>query len=248
MIQLKNPDQIKIMKEAGRITGEALLVARDHVRPGISTYELDRYVREHIEKAGAKPSFLGYGGFPASACISINDEVIHGIPSKNRKIKEGDIVSLDGGIVLDGFFSDCAKTIPIGKVSKEAENLMEITKRALDAGIDACKFGSRIHDISRAVSGVINKKYGIVTEYCGHGVGLAVHEDPNVPNDLVGGPNPRLQEGMVLAIEPMINLGTGDVELLDDEWTVVTADGKLSSHQEHTVVIFRDHTEILTII
>jgi methionyl aminopeptidase len=181
-------------------------------------------------------------------CISVNNEVIHGIPSKNRKIKEGDIVSLDGGIVLDGFFSDCAKTIPIGNVSKEAQDLMEITKRALDAGIEACKFGSRIHDISRAVSGVINKKYGIVTDYCGHGVGLAVHEDPAVPNDLVGGSNPRLQEGMVLAIEPMINLGTGDVEVLDDDWTVVTCDGKISSHQEHTVVVFRDHTEILTII
>ena len=178
----------------------------------------------------------------ASRCIGCkNAKCVQGcpvsinIPGFIGKIKEGDIVSLDGGIVLDGFFSDCAKTIPIGKVSKEAEDLMEITKRALDAGIEACKFGSRIHDISRAVSGVINKKYGIVTDYCGHGVGLSVHEDPSVPNDVVGGANPRLQEGMVLAIEPMINLGTGDVELLDDDWTVVTCDGKISSHQEHTV-------------
>ena len=163
-------------------------------------------------------------------------------------LSDEDASEEDGGIVLDGFFSDCAKTIPIGKVSKEAEDLMEITKRALDAGIEACTFGNRIHDISRAVSGVINKKYGIVTDYCGHGVGLSVHEDPSVPNDLVGGANPRLQEGMVLAIEPMINLGTGDVELLDDDWTVVTCDGKISSHQEHTVVVFKDHTEILTII
>ena len=247
MIRLKNEKQIDGIRKSCKLLAHMFEEIIPKIEPGMTTKDIDDLAVKFIKSNGGKPAWYTVD-FPGALCISVNNEVIHGIPSKNRKIKEGDIVSLDGGIVLDGFFSDCAKTIPIGKVSKEAEDLMEITKRALDAGIEACKFGSRIHDISRAVSGVINKKYGIVTDYCGHGVGLSVHEDPSVPNDVVGGANPRLQEGMVLAIEPMINLGTGDVELLDDDWTVVTCDGKISSHQEHTVAIFRDHTEILTII
>ena len=241
MIQLKNPDQIKIMKEAGRITGEALLVARDHVRPGISTYELDRLVRESIEKAGAKPSFLGYGGFPGSACVSINDEVIHGIPSKKRFLEEGDIVKVDVGAFYKGFHGDSARTIPVGRVSDEAQKLIEVTRASFFAGVDQLKIGNRLGDVGAAIDGlVVANGFSTVKRYIGHGIGHELHESPDVPNYGTPGRGTRLCAGLVIAIEPMVNIGTETVRELSDGWTVKTADGSLSAHYENTVALTSD--------
>ena len=241
MIQLKNGEQIKIMKEAGRITGEALLVARDHVRPGISTYELDRLVREHIEKAGAKPSFLGYGGFPGSACISVNDEVIHGIPSKKRFLEEGDLVKVDVGAFYKGFHGDSARTIPVGRVSDEAMKLIEVTRASFFAGIDRLKVGNRLGDVGAAIDGlVVANGFSTVKRYIGHGIGHELHESPDVPNYGTPGRGTRLCAGLVIAIEPMVNIGTETVRELSDGWTVKTADGSLSAHYENTVALTSD--------
>jgi methionyl aminopeptidase len=249
MIQLKNPDQIKIMKEAGRITGEALLVARDHVRPGISTYELDRLVREHIEKAGAKPSFLGYGGFPGSACISINDEVIHGIPSKKRFLEEGDIVKIDVGAFYKGFHGDSARTIPVGRVSDEALKLIEVTRASFFAGIEQLKVGNRLGDVGAAIDSlVVANGFSTVKRYIGHGIGHELHESPDVPNYGTPGRGTRLCAGLVIAIEPMVNIGTETVRELSDGWTVKTADGSLSAHYENTVALTGDGIINLTLI
>lgn len=247
MIQLKNGDQIRIMKEAGRITGEALLVARDHVRPGVSTYELDRLVREHIEKSGAKPSFLGYGGFPASACISINDEVIHGIPSKKRFLEEGDIVKIDVGAFYKGFHGDSARTIPVGKVSDEALKLIQVTRDSFFAGIAALKAGNRLGDIGHAIDElVVSNGFSTVKRYIGHGVGQALHESPDVPNYGTPGRGTRLCAGMTLAIEPMVNIGGEAVREMPDGWTVKTADGSLSAHYENSVALTQDGVINLT--
>ena len=241
MIQLKNPDQIKIMKEAGRITGEALLVARDHVRPGISTYDLDRLVRESIEKAGAKPSFLGYGGFPGSACISINDEVIHGIPSKKRFLEEGDIVKIDVGAFYKGFHGDSARTIAVGRVSDEAQRLIEVTRASFFAGIDQLKVGNRLGDVGAAIDSlVVANGFSTVKRYIGHGIGRELHESPDVPNYGTPGRGTRLCAGLVIAIEPMVNIGTETVREMSDGWTVKTADGSLSAHYENTVALTGD--------
>ena len=249
MIQLKNPDQIKIMKEAGRITGEALLVARDHVRPGISTYELDRLVRESIEKAGAKPSFLGYGGFPGSACISINDEVIHGIPSKKRFLEEGDVVKIDVGAFYKGFHGDSARTIPVGRVSDEALKLIEVTRASFFAGIEQLKVGNRLGDVGAAIDGlVVSNGFSTVKRYIGHGIGHELHESPDVPNYGTPGRGTRLCAGLVIAIEPMVNVGTETVRELSDGWTVKTADGSLSAHYENTVALTGDGIINLTLI
>ena len=249
MIQLKNPDQIKIMKEAGRITGEALLVARDHVRPGISTYELDRLVREHIEKAGAKPSFLGYGGFPGSACISINDEVIHGIPSKKRFLEEGDIVKIDVGAFYKGFHGDSARTIAVGRVSDEAQRLIEVTRASFFAGIDQLKVGNRLGDVGAAIDSlVVANGFSTVKRYIGHGIGRELHESPDVPNYGTPGRGTRLCAGLVIAIEPMVNIGTETVREMNDGWTVKTADGSLSAHYENTVALTGDGIINLTLI
>ena len=247
MIQLKNGDQIRIMKEAGRITGEALLVARDHVRPGISTYELDRLVREHIEKSGAKPSFLGYGGFPASACISINDEVIHGIPSKKRFLEEGDIVKIDVGAFYKGFHGDSARTIPVGKVSDQAMKLIQVTRDSFFVGLDALKVGNRLGDLGHAIDSlVVSHGFSTVKRYIGHGVGQALHESPDVPNYGTPGRGTRLCIGMTLAIEPMVNIGGETVRELSDGWTVKTADGSLSAHYENSVALTQDGVINLT--
>ena len=249
MIQLKNPDQIKIMREAGRITGEALLVARDHVRPGISTYELDRLVRESIEKAGAKPSFLGYGGFPASACISLNDEVIHGIPSKKRFLEEGDIVKVDVGAFYKGFHGDSARTIPVGRVSDEAMKLIEVTRASFFAGVDQLKIGNRLGDVGAAIDSlVVSNGFSTVKRYIGHGIGHELHESPDVPNYGTPGRGTRLCAGLVIAIEPMVNVGTETVRELSDGWTVKTADGALSAHYENTVALTSDGVINLTLI
>ena len=249
MIQLKNAEQIKIMKEAGRITGEALLAARDHVRPGISTYELDRIVRESIEKAGAKPSFLGYGGFPGSACVSINDEVIHGIPSKKRFLEEGDIVTIDVGAYYKGFHGDAARTIPVGKVSDEAMRLIEVTRESFFCGIDQLKVGNRLGDVGSAIDALVEKNgYSTVKRYVGHGIGHDLHESPDVPNYGTAGRGTRLCAGMTLAIEPMVNIGSEDVRVLGDGWTVKTVDGALSAHYENTVALTSDGVLNLTML
>ena len=249
MIQLKNPDQIKIMKEAGRITGEALLVARDHVRPGISTYELDRIVRESIEKAGAKPSFLGYGGFPGSACISINDEVIHGIPSKKRFLEEGDVVKIDVGAFYKGFHGDSARTIAVGRVSDEAAKLIEVTRASFFAGSEQLKVGNRLGDVGAAIDGlVVANGFSTVKRYIGHGIGRELHESPDVPNYGTPGRGTRLCAGLVIAIEPMVNIGTETVREMSDGWTVKTADGSLSAHYENTVALTGDGIINLTLI
>lgn len=249
MIQLKNGDQIKIMKEAGRITGEALLIARDHIRPGISTYELDRLVRQHIEKSGAKPSFLGYAGFPGSACISINDEVIHGIPSKRRFLEEGDIVKVDVGAYYRGFHGDAARTIPVGRVSDEAERLIKITRKSFFAGLDQLKVGNRIGDVGAAIDAVVVAHgYSTVKRYIGHGVGHELHESPDVPNYGTPGRGTRLCAGMTLAIEPMVNIGSESVRELNDGWTVKTADGSLSAHYENSVALTGDGIINLTML
>lgn len=248
MIYLKNPEQIKKMQVAGRITGEALLLAGEAVREGISTAALDKIIREHIEKSGAKPSFLGYGGFPASACISINDEVIHGIPSNKRILKEGDIVKIDVGAYIGGFHGDSARTFAVGKISNEAQRLIDATRESFFKAVEAIeKPGARIGDIGSAVDGhVSNFGYSVVRKYVGHGVGRDLHEDPSVPNYGTAGRGQRICEGMVIAIEPMVNEGVGAVRELSDGWTVLTADGKLSSHYEHTVAITENGPLLLT--
>ena len=247
MIQIKNKDQIAIMKEAGRITGEALLVAREHVREGVSTYELDRRIREHIERSGAKPSFLGYAGFPGSACISINDEVIHGIPSKNRILCEGDIVKIDVGAFYRGFHGDSARTIPVGKVSDEALRLIEATEKSFWAGIAMAQSGNRIGDIGNAIESCVREYgYNVVKRYIGHGVGHELHESPDVPNYGTAGRGVRLCNGMTLAVEPMVNIGTSDVKDMSDGWTVKTADGSLSAHYENTIAITAEGVLVLT--
>ena len=247
MIQLKNPQQIKEMKEAGRITGEALLVARESIREGISTYELDRIIRNHIEKSGAKPSFLGYGGFPGSACISINDEVIHGIPSKKRILREGDIVKVDVGAFYKGFHGDAARTIPVGKVSEDAEKLIRVTRESFFAGVEKFTVGNRLGDIGHAIdSHVTANGFSTVKRYIGHGIGHDLHESPDVPNYGTEGRGTRLCAGLVLAIEPMVNIGGEGVKELSDGWTVKTADGTLSAHYENTVALTSEGIIIMT--
>lgn len=247
MIQIKNKDQIAIMKEAGRITGEALLVARENVREGISTYELDRLIREHIERSGAKPSFLGYAGFPGSACISINDEVIHGIPSKKRVLVEGDIVKIDVGAFYKGFHGDSARTIPVGKVSDEAKRLIEATEKSFWTGIAKAQSGNRIGDIGNAIESCVREYgYNVVKRYIGHGVGHELHESPDVPNFGTAGRGVRLCNGMTLAVEPMVNVGGSDVIELADGWTVKTADKSLSAHYENSIAITAEGVLVLT--
>ena len=250
MIRIKNERQITGIRESCRMLSSMYRELIPLVKPGVETIELDRWVYGWIKKAGGTPAFLGVHDrgqppYPASICISINNEVIHGIPSK-RKIKNGDLVSLDCGISLGGYISDQAVTLEAGTVSPAAHRLNAVTRECLYLGIKAAKSGDRLLQIARAVhSHAIAKGYGVVSQFCGHGVGLGLHEDPRVSN-IPRGANPRLMGGMVLALEPMINEGGGDVEIMEDEWTVVTADDRLSSHWEHTIAIFPDHTEMLT--
>ncbi len=248
MIILKTSKQLSIMKEAGRISANALKIAGKAVEPGVTTFEIDKIIRNYIESMGAKPSFLGYGGFPASACISVNNVVIHGIPSKSCVLKEGDIVSIDVGACFEGFHGDNAFTFPCGKISDEAQALIDATYQSLLLGIEQAKKGNRIGDISYAVQKYAEaRNYSVVRDFVGHGVGAKLHEDPSVPNFGTPGRGPRLTSGMTIAIEPMINAGTYEVEILDDEWTTVTKDGKLSAHFEHSVAITEDGPIILTL-
>ena len=248
MIRLKNAAQIALMKEAGRITGEAILTAAEHIREGVSTKFLDTKIREHIEKCGAKPSFLGYGGFPASACISINDEVIHGIPSDSRILTEGDIVKIDVGAFYKGFHGDSARTFAVGSVTPEAQKLIDVTKECFFKAVAEIKPGARVGDIGNAVQSYAEANgYGVVREYVGHGIGAELHESPEIPNFGRAGRGIRLFPGMALAIEPMINVGTWEVKRMGDGWTVKTKDGSLSAHYENTV-IFTDEEIILTTV
>jgi methionyl aminopeptidase len=249
MIRLKNEKQIDGIRKSCKMLSAMFRELIPLVKPGVETLEIDQWVRAWIKSSGGRPVFLGVGSkknpFPAAICISINDEVIHGIPSR-RKVANGDLVSLDCGINLDGYVSDQAVTLEAGRVSHEAHRLNAVTRECLYAGIRAARAGDRLLQIARAVHGhAVEAGFGVVHQFCGHGVGFELHEDPQVSNTPKG-PNPRLTGGMVLALEPMINAGTGDVEVLEDGWTVVTADNRLSAHWEHTIAIFADHTELLT--
>ena len=246
MILLKNNEDLLLMRKAGEITAGALCTARELVKPGESLINIDKAVRKYIEKCGAKPSFLGYGGFPASACISVNDEVIHGIPS-DRRLVEGDIVKVDVGAFYKGYHGDAARTFFCGNVSVQAKTLEEITRLSFFEGIKYADSRYRIGDISNAVQQFVeNAGFSVVRQYVGHGVGKSLHEDPEVPNFGKAGKGPRIYEGMTLAIEPMVNAGTYEVDVLDNDWTVVTCDGELSAHYENTVAVGPNGAEILT--
>ena len=247
-IVLKTRRELELMREAGRISAEALKIAGEAVAPGVTTAEIDKIAYDYIKSQGAIPSFLNYCGFPATACISINQEVIHGIPDHRHVIHEGDIVSIDLGAVYQGFHGDNAYTFPCGKISPAAERLCNTTKEALYVGLSKAVAGNRLGDIGHAIEQYcMSRGYGIVREYTGHGVGKHLHEDPSVPNYGTPGKGVRLIPGMTIAIEPMINEGTEDVNVLKNKWTVVTADGKLSAHFEHTVAITEGECMILTL-
>lgn len=246
MIRLKNERELAGIRASARLLAAVLARLRGMVAEGVSTHDLDAFARSAILAGGGRPSFLGYMKYPASLCVSLNDEVIHGIPGP-RRLKAGDIVSLDLGVELSGYYSDAALTVPVGRVAPVRGRLLEVTEECLRRGLAQVAPGNRVSDISRAVfAHATGQNYGVVHEYCGHGVGFSQHEDPQVPNYVGAGPNPRLKEGMVLAIEPMINAGTADIRLLEDGWTVVTADGADSAHFEHTVAVCKEGMEILT--
>ena len=247
MIVLKTSRELAKMREAGRISALALQAGGKAVQPGASTWEIDQEIRRFIEKCGAKPNFLGYGGFPGSACISVNHVVIHGIPSKKIILKHGDIVSIDTGAMIDGYNGDNAYTFACGDISKEAQALLDATRESLYEGIAMAQSGNRIGDIGSAVQRYVEARgYSVVRDVVGHGVGTSLHEDPSVPNYGKPGRGVRLTPGMVIAIEPMINAGTKSVRVLEDGWTTVTTDGSLSAHFEHTVAITPDGPVILT--
>ena len=247
MINLKSGKEIEIMKGASKIVAEILLELRERVREGATTADLDRIAEELTLKKKARPAFKGYRGFPASICISINEEVVHGIPSARRVLKFGDVVGLDFGVIYDGYYGDSAMTVPIGDISPELEQLLKITEQCLYRGIEQALPGNYISDISAAVQRLAEANhYGIVREFCGHGIGRSLHEDPPVLNYVQNGKGPKIKPGLVLAIEPMINMGTEKVKVLPDGWTVVTSDGKPSAHFEHTIAVTSDGPIILT--
>ena len=246
MVSIKSSTDLAKMREAGLIAGRALKLAGESIRPGMTTKALDKIIHDYIIGCGAKPSFLNYGGFPASACISINNEVIHGIPV-HKRIAEGDIVSVDVGAYYNGFHGDTCATFPVGKVSDEAKALLEVTEQSLYEGIAAAQVGARLGDVCHAVEEYCaSRGYGIVRNYCGHGIGRELHESPEVPNYGKPGHGPRLVSGMTFCIEPMINAKGDDVKVLKDGWTVVTANGSLSAHFEHAIAITPDGPVILT--
>ena len=246
MIVVKSPHEIELMRHACRITAGARSIGRQMVSAGVTTNEIDREIKRFILKSGAIPSFLGYGGFPASACISVNDEVIHGFPGA-YKVKDGDIVSIDVGAKIHGFNGDCAGTFPCGEVTPEAARLIEVTRASFFEGLKFAKPGNRVSDIGHAIQEYVESHgYSVVRSYVGHGVGAQLHEDPEVPNFGVAGHGPRLVKGMTLAIEPMVNAGGYEVRVLDNDWTVVTVDGSLSAHYENFFFNDAAATEIYT--
>jgi methionyl aminopeptidase len=247
MVICKSPVELEKMHRAGLLVWGALEKMRGMVRPGISTKELDEFAESYTVENKAHPAFKGYRGYPGSVCTSINQEVVHGIPSANRKVREGDILSMDFGVELDGYFADAALTVPVGKIAPERQKLLRVTRESLEHAIDKVRPGNRLGDVSAAVQEWVEKNgFSVVREFVGHGIGTRMHEDPQLPNYGTPGQGARLQEGMVLAIEPMVNTGGPAVRVLDDDWTAVTADGSDSAHFEHTVAVTKNGPWILT--
>ena len=246
MIELKNASQLELMRKAGRIVAETLELVREHAKPGVTTLDLDRIAEKYIRSQGAIPAFKGYNGFPATLCTSVNEQVVHGIPSL-RNLDSGDIISIDCGAHIEGFFGDSAITLIIGEVDEETERLLKVTEESLMMGIAQARLGNRLYDVSHAVQKHVEaNRFSVVRDYVGHGIGRAMHEDPQIPNFGKPGRGPRLEVGMALAIEPMVNMGTHEVQTLKDRWTVVTKDNLPSAHFEHTVAITENGPEILT--
>lgn len=247
-IIIKSVREIELIRESCRILSKVHKELGQFIRPGISTKDIDELGEKLIRSFGCEPNFLNYNGYPASICVSVNDEVVHGIPKKDRILQEGDIVSLDAGLIYKGYHSDAARTYGVGQISDEAAKLIEVTKQSFFEGIKSAKEGNHLFDISNAIDDYVSKfGYGIVRDLVGHGVGTVLHEDPQIPNFRQWRRGPKLRSGMTLAIEPMINMGTGDVHWLDDDWTVVSNDGSLSAHYENTVLITDGEPEILTL-
>ncbi len=247
MVQLKSHSEIEQMRKAGAIVGQILHELQDLVKPGVTTFDLDLYAMTRTKEMGAKPAFKGYQGFPSTLCVSVNEEVVHGIPNKKRILKDGDIVGVDFGVILDGWYGDSAKTYPVGKVSAEATQLLEVTEKSLFLGIAEALPGKNLFDIGASIQKYVESfGYSVVREFVGHGIGRSLHEDPQVPNFGVRGKGMILKPGMVIAIEPMINAGKPEVKILSDGWTAITADKKLSAHFEHTIAITENGNEILT--
>ncbi|MBO7333996.1 MAG: type I methionyl aminopeptidase [Lachnospiraceae bacterium] len=248
MVSIKSPAEIELMRESCRLLSEVFVSLSKMIEPGVSTLDIDREGERLIRSRGCIPNFLNYDGFPASICVSVNDEVVHGIPKKNKKLKEGDIVSLDAGLIYKGYHSDCARTYAVGEISPEAQKLMDVTKQSFFEGIKFAKAGNHLFDISNAIDDYVTPfGYGIVRELVGHGIGTNLHEEPQIPNFRQKRKGILLEPGMTICVEPMINMGTADVCWLDDDWTVVSEDGSLSAHYENTILITDGEPEILTI-
>ena len=247
MIMLKSPREIALMRTAGHILAEALERLRTFVKPGVSTLEIDQEIEEFIRARAAKPAFKGYRGFPATVCTSLNEEVVHGIPAAHRRVKEGDIIGLDLGCVIDGYYADCAFTLAIGEIQPRVQELLEVTRESLERAIAECRPARRLGDVSHAVQSHVERHgFSVVRAFVGHGIGRELHEDPQIPNFGEPGRGPLLKPGMVLAIEPMVTMGSWEVRILEDRWTAVTQDGSLAAHFEHTVAITEDGPEVLT--
>jgi len=247
VIELKSAREVGLMRTAGHVLSDVVEHLRGFVKPGLSTLEIDEDVEGFIAARGAKPAFKGYRGFPATVCISINEEVVHGIPSAHRRIQEGDIVGLDLGCIVDGYYADCAFTLAIGDVPPKVQQLLDVTRESLDQAIQECRPGRRLSDVSHAVQVHVERHgFSVVRAFVGHGIGRALHEDPQVPNFGDPGRGPQLRPGMVLAIEPMVTMGSWEVRVLDDGWTAVTRDGSLAAHFEHTIAVTDTDPEVLT--
>ena len=247
MIICKSAIEIEKLRRSGRMVRQVLGEIREQVRPGITTLDLEKFVARRFKELGARPAFKGYRGYPCCLCASVNNEVIHGIPSDRRPLEEGDILSLDTGVVLDGYYGDSAITVPVGSISELAQRLLDVTEQALELALQKAKLGNRLGDVSATVQEYAEKNgYSVVREFVGHGIGKAMHEEPQVPNFGHAGHGPVLKEGMVFAIEPMLNAGRPEVRVLDDNWTAVTADGRLSAHFEHMVAVTHNGPDVLT--
>ncbi len=248
MIILKSKREVEKLREAGRVVAETHAFLKDLLAPGITTGELDRRAEEFLRKKGAIPAFKGYGGFPGSICASINEEVVHGIPGK-KQLKDGDIISLDIGSIVDGYYGDSAKTHPVGEITEEDQRLIDVTRQSFYEGLKFAKVGFRLSDISNAIQTYVEENgFSVVRDFVGHGIGQEMHEEPQIPNFGLAGKGPRLREGMVLAVEPMVNAGTYRVKVLEDNWTVITCDGKNSAHYEHTIAITDGEPSILSLL
>ena len=249
MIIIKSDHEVEMMKIPAKLTAEILRDLEGFIKPGISTLDIDKYIEERILAGGMKPAFKGYGGFPGSACVSPNEVVVHGIPSKKVILKEGDIVSVDVGAIYKGWHSDMARTYPVGKISEDAERLIRATRESFFEGLKYCKAGNYLSDVSHAIQKRVEEDgFGVIRDYVGHGIGQSLHEDPAVPNYGRPGRGPKLKKGMVLAIEPMVSMGTYEVEVLADDWTAVTCDGRYAAHYENTVVITDGEPEVITLL